>query len=107
MPKPPKSPSEKPGSGHTRRPSGSRRTSSNDKTSTHSPSSKHGVKSSAGHASASKLYATMSGLSTGAKAPDIGETDSKVEQEVSQNEPGSERIRLSHRDKSQIVQEGA
>ena len=105
MPKPPKSPSEKPGSGHTRRPSGSRRTSSSDKTSTHSSSNKHGVKSSAGHASASKTQATMSGLSTGAKAPEFGDIDSKVEQEALQNELESERTNLRHRGTSQTVNE--
>lgn len=45
----------------------------------------------------------MSGLSTGAKAPDFGETDSKVEQEALQNELESERMKLSHRGTSQTV----
>jgi nitrogen-specific signal transduction histidine kinase/PAS domain-containing protein len=65
------------------------------------------VKSCAGHASARKIQATMSGLSTGAEAPDIGETGSKVEKEVSQNEPGSERAKLSHRDGIKTVKEAA
>jgi nitrogen-specific signal transduction histidine kinase len=65
------------------------------------------MKSSAGHASASKIQATMSGLSTGAKAPGIGETDSKVEQEALQHELESEGMKLSHRGTRQTVKEAA
>ncbi len=65
------------------------------------------MKISTGHASASKIQATMSGLSAGAKGPDIGETDLKVEQEGSQNELGQERIKSSHKDASQIGKGGA
>jgi len=62
------------------------------------------VKSSAGHASASNIQATMSGLPTGAKAPDIGKTDSKVVQEEAiENEVGSGISKSSHTNMSQIV----
>jgi len=65
------------------------------------------VKSSTGHASASKTQATMSGLSTDAKAPEFGDIDSKVEQEAFRNEPESEKTKLSHRGTSQTVSEAS
>jgi nitrogen-specific signal transduction histidine kinase/PAS domain-containing protein len=91
MPKPPKSPLEKPSSGHTRRPSGgSRRTSSSEKISSHPSSSKHGIKVTSGHASTGKSPATMSVYSTAAEAPDISRGKPDVEGRFGPNETKSE-----------------